>query len=213
MNKRIRVLFIILLPILVLFLMWSVNKYQNEKQLAEDLAKRFDTTMKCSYQMLLVTLTALYNIAEVYEINAQKAYNYSPTDYKEVFRQLNIDYLNNESGKINTEKLYMYYCFRSSLAYGHLIHGGKYREEEVKAFNKIEYVYQELEFQPNMEYEELILNLHRTKILLNESLETIKKYKNNDYNYNSWRFPETSSKDIFGRYHSRENWPFNIFRD
>ena len=100
MNKRIRVLFIILLPILVLFLMWSVNKYQNEKQLAEDLAERFDTTMKCSYQMLLVTLTALYNIAEVYEINAQKAYNYSPTDYKEVFRQLNIDYLNNESGNL-----------------------------------------------------------------------------------------------------------------
>ena len=93
------------------------------------------------------------------------------------------------------------------------VQGDVSKEEEVKAFNKIEYVYQELEFQPNMEYEELILNLHRTKILLNESLETIKKYKNNDYNYNSWRFPETSSKDIFGRYHSRENWPFNIFRD
>lgn len=57
MKKKI-IAGVIILPIVVLFAMWFVNKQQNERQYAEDLAVRFDETMKASYPMLTITTTA-----------------------------------------------------------------------------------------------------------------------------------------------------------
>lgn len=64
---------IIALSIVILFMMWFVNKQQNESQYAADLAVRFDETMKASYQMLAITTTALYIRADMWEQNATEA--------------------------------------------------------------------------------------------------------------------------------------------
>lgn len=202
---------LILLPVIVLFTMWYVNKQLNEKQYAEDLAARFDDAMNASYPMLAVTNAAIYWRADMWEKNATDAYKYYPRDYQEAFQQMNIQTFNTERGIAVTRDILNYNFFIGSGAYGVLERGGDLRKEEVKAFRKLFYAYKHPDNPLEMEYEELINEIHEAKKALSESSEMLSKYKNESSNIDSWRYFEPIKyKDIHKRYNSRKNWPFNF---
>ena len=211
MKKKKIIAIVIILPIVVLFLMWFVNKQQNERQYAEDLAVRFDETMKASCPMLAITTTALYRRAEMWEQNATEAYKNYPHEYKEAFQ-----YLNSQSSRTYQASRFFidietYKFFLSSASFDHLYHGGDLRKKESEAFCKILYAYQTPTDPLEIEYEELIAKLHKAKEALSESIEVLSKYKAGCGELNDWRHVSPMKYNyIFERYKSKKNWPFTF---
>ena len=141
MKKKI-IAGVIILPIVVLFAMWFVNKQQNERQYAEELAVRFDETMKASYPMLAITTTALYRRADIWEQNATEAYKNYSREYKEAFQYLNGQTFNTYQGAYIIRDIKVYSFFLSSVGFNYLLYGGDLRKKESQAFGKILYAYQ-----------------------------------------------------------------------
>lgn len=210
MKKKI-IAGVIILPIVVLFAMWFVNKQQNERQYAEDLAVRFDETMKASYPMLTITTTALHRRADIWEQNATEAYKNYSREYKEAFQYLNSQSFNTYQGAYIMRDIEVYRFFLSSVAFNYLYHGGDLREKESQAFNKILYAYQNPTDPLEMEYEELIESLHKVKDALSESTAELAKYKTGCGEYDDWRHVNpTKYQHIHERYNSKKNWPFTF---
>ena len=210
-KKKIIIGTIIALPVIVLFSMWFVNKLQNEKQYAEDLAVQYDETMKVTYRMLTVTTSALYRKAEILEQNATKAYKNYPFDYLEAFKYLNEQSFKTNNGACIIQDIEYYYWSRVSLAVGILQCGGNLRKKESQAVLKIEFAYQDLYNPYDMNYAELIDCLHNVKKSLSESLAELAKYQANSVGFDDWRFiDDWKYRDIFQRYESRKNWPFTF---
>ena len=210
MKKKI-IAGVIILPIVVLFAMWFVNKQQNERQYAEDLAVRFDETMKASYPMLTITTTALHRRADIWEQNATEAYKNYSREYKEAFQYLNSQSFNTYQGAYIMRDIEVYRFFLSSVAFNYLYHGGDLREKESQAFGKILYAYQNPKDPLEMEYEELIESLHKVKDALSESTAELAKYKTGCGEYDDWRHVNpTKYQHIHERYNSKKNWPFTF---
>lgn len=178
---------IIALSIVILFMMWFVNKQQNESQYAADLAVRFDETMKASYQMLAITTTALYRRADMWEQNATEAYRNYPHEYKEAFQYLNIQASRTYQNSRALMDIETYRFFLTSASFDHLYHGGDMREKECQAFCKILFAYQNPRDPLEMEYEDLISTIHEAKEALSESIEVLSKYKADCGELNDWR--------------------------
>ena len=210
MKKKI-IAGVIILPFVVLFAMWFVNKQQNERQYAEDLAVRFDETMKASYPMLAITTTALYRRADIWEQNATEAYKNYPREYKEALQYLNGQTFNTYQGAYIIRDIKVYSFFLSSVGFNYLLYGGDLRKKESQAFGKILYAYQNPKDPLEMEYEELIESLHKVKDALSESTAELAKYKTGCGEYDDWRHVNpTKYQHIHERYSSRKNWPFTF---
>lgn len=210
MKKKI-IAGVIILPIVVLFTMWFVNKQQNERQYAEDLAVRFDETMKASYPMLAITTTALYRRADIWEQNATEAYKNYPREYKEAFQYLNGQSFNTYQGAYIMRDIEVYHFFLSSVGFNYLYYGGDLRKKESQAFGKILYAYQNPKDPLEMEYEELIESIHKVKDALSESTAELAKYKAGCGEYNDWRNVNPMNyQHIHKRYNSKKNWPFTF---
>ena len=210
MKKKI-IAGVIILPFVVLFAMWFVNKQQNERQYAEDLAVRFDETMKASYPMLAITTTALYRRADIWEQNATEAYKNYPREYKEALQYLNGQTFNTYQGAYIIRDIKVYSFFLSSVGFNYLLYGGDLRKKESQAFGKILYAYQNPKDPLEMEYEELIESLHKVKDALSESTAELAKYKTGCGEYDDWRHVNpTKYQHIHERYNSKKNWPFTF---
>jgi len=210
MKKKI-IAGVIILPFVVLFAMWFVNKQQNERQYAEDLAVRFDETMKASYPMLAITTTALYRRADIWEQNATEAYKNYPREYKEALQYLNSQTFNTYQGAYIIRDIKVYSFFLSSVGFNYLLYGGDLRKKESQAFGKILYAYQNPKDPLEMEYEELIESLHKVKDALSESIAELAKYKASCGEYDDWRNVNPMKyQHIHERYNSKKNWPFTF---
>jgi hypothetical protein len=210
MKKKI-IAGVIILPFVVLFAMWFVNKQQNERQYAEDLAVRFDETMKASYPMLAITTTALYRRADIWEQNATEAYKNYPREYKEALQYLNGQTFNTYQGAYIIRDIKVYSFFLSSVGFNYLLYGGDLRKKESQAFGKILYAYQNPKDPLEMEYEELIESLHKVKDALSESIAELVKYKASCGEYDDWRNVNPMKyQHIHERYNSKKNWPFTF---
>lgn len=207
-KKKIIIATIIALPVILLFSMWFVNKLQNEKHYAEDLAVRFDDAMKASYRMLAVTNSALYRKVEFLEQNATEAFKYYPSEYIKAFQYLN------EEGVFTNDRLYIRdYMFSLPCYAGWTLRNGsgKLREKESRAVRQIEYARQTLNNPYDMEYVELVECLHDVKKALSESSIELAKYQIECGDFYEWRnFDDLKYRKIFQRYESRKNWPFTF---
>ena len=89
-SYKITVLAILALGI-VLFALWDINRYINEKMLEEGYAEIFDDSMEASYPLLVNSANAFYVRANVFEQNAIEAKRYSRNkeEFDEIFTQLN----------------------------------------------------------------------------------------------------------------------------
>lgn len=210
-NKKNILTTSVILPFIVLFLMWFTNKQQNDRQYAEDLAVRFDETMRASYPMLAVTTTALYRRADMWEQNATEAYENYPHEYKEAFKYLNSQSFNTYQGQFIIRDIEVYHFFLSSVGFDYLYHGGDLRKKESQAFAKILYAYQNPHDPLEMEYEELIDMLHEVKEALSESIKGLGKYKAECGDYDDWQNVDPMKyRHIHERYNSQKNWPFTF---
>ncbi len=195
----------------ILFVLWSINNYQNEKQLNEDLAVRFDESMEATYPFLLKVSDALYMRTNMLENNATVAINTPYDDYKETFRQLNSQYMDTENGHFMINWIMAFDAFYSSAVCGYLEGGGELRKKESKAFRKLLYAKENPSGALEMEYDSLIAECNKVKVALAESMRDLAKY-------NKPGTPLDASKDIdpsnysyiFKRYYQRKNWPFNF---
>lgn len=211
MKKKIIIPIVIILPIVVLFLMWFVNKQQNERQYAEDLAVRFDDAMNASYKMLVLANEAYYQRADIWEHNATEAYKYYSREYQEAFAEMNRQAFNTYKGLSITRAISTYEFFLSSAACSFLYKGGDLRENEMRAFGQILYAKQNPRDPLEMEYEELIETLHKVKNALSESMVALSKYKETSGNIDDWRnVSPMKYQYIHERYRSKKNWPFTF---
>ena len=92
MNKFPKSYKIIVLAILalgvVLFSLWGINKYINEKMFEKGYAEIFDECMSASYPLLVNSANAFYVRANVFEQNAMEAI--VPPKFLELNRKKNL---------------------------------------------------------------------------------------------------------------------------
>lgn len=212
-----RRLIIIVLGLLIivglsLYLLWSTNNANNERQLNEDLAERFDETMYITYPFLEKISEALYVRVDILEKNATYAHDNYPLDYKDAFRQLNIMSSDTEPGAFSEYWMKEYCDFFSSTAYGHLEGAGELRTKERSAFIKLYIAYSNPHGALDMDYDSLLQECKNIKIAIQESLRDLAKYRTTNKDINAWRYVQPMKYNhIFKRYYERKNWPFNIW--
>ena len=213
-NNMKKTLFIVLGIIfgcaIVLFIIWHINNVQNEKQLNNDLASRFDQTMTESYPFVRNLSEALLLREQMFQDNATFVYRNLGYLDENNFRYLNTQYLNNTQ-----QGQFLYYwisqegTFISSLTYGFLQNGGELRKEESNAVVTINHLIRKPEDISEIEYDSLMIIIDKRKLLIHESINKLSRYSNNG-DVNAWRYPTYDDRNIFKRYYSRKNWPFTF---
>lgn len=203
-----------LITIVVLLLaLWAVNNYQNEKKINEEYAEIFDRSMAASYLLLINYADILYEKATIFENNARRANSITNTknEFQEIYTNLNRRYF--ESQTIHRYEYWdrQYNLFISSIPYGRLCNGSELREQESKAFYKIENSRQILSRWYELTPNEFIQMCQEIKVKLNEAKRDLEKYRNFNKGINEWKNigPE-DSYELHQKYNARKNWPFNL---
>lgn len=208
---------IILIVIIVTsFSLWGINKYQNEKWYEEEYAKIFDESMTASYPLLMNVANAFAVQATFLRENAIYAqrHSHNKEEFAEIFTQINRQRNNTQEDDWRSYWTTQYSHFRTSIPYGRLSNGSKLRETESRAFSKIEYTqhvfFNWYEYDPDS----LIVAYQNIKILLNEAIRDLDKYRHSNQDVNAWRNigPE-DSYILYEKYTSRKNWPFLFLND
>jgi len=209
-NKtRIVIAFVLFAAFLILFLMWFINKQQNEKQYNEDLANRFDQGMLISAPLLSNVADAMILNIQQLEKNATIANHLGQyNDFHDSFIELNQQSLGTPESRFISSYQAQFRMFITSRTYGFLAHGGKLREKESQAFMQL--VYEISEFiDEDWDYDSLMIVLGQRKEKVLEAQKMISAYPNTG-DIDAWRFPEFDDHQIFTRYYSRKNWPFTF---
>ena len=192
---------------------WSINNYQNEKWYKEEYAKIFDESMEASYPLLANSANALYMKASVFERNAIEANRYARNtdEFKEIFTQLNRQFSNTNDGQQLSYWLMQYDWFIPSLPCGRIFNGSELRIKESRAVMRIEYSRQSLKKWEDFEPDSLIRECQDIKVILNEAIRDLDKYRSFNQDVNAWRNigPE-DCLNLYDKYKSRKNWPFTF---
>ena len=217
MNKFPKSYKIIVLAILalgvVLYSLWGINKYINEKMFEKGYAEIFDECMSASYPLLVNSANAFYVRANVFEQNAMEAMRYSrdKEEFDEIFTQLNSQFNNTRGGQQVSYWTMQYDFFITSVAFQYICYGSKLRDTESRAFRKIEYSRQTLKNWENFEPDSLIKECQDIKVVLSEAVRDLDNYRTTIHDVNSWRYIGNEKYFILHKkYKSRENWPFSI---
>lgn len=217
MNKRtLKYILYIGLPIAILFSIWAINTYLNEKQFNEEKADLFDECLDSSYLLLKEVHNSLLLIIDFYENNSYTVYAQDPYNFKESFMEYcNEGYMKNPSAR----KAYIFLehnsLFIGSAVFLYLTDGGKKREKYSQAIAYTASLWLELTNIPDKEYDELIEYLHDKRNLLLNIMATLSECKVNP-KPDIYAFKEIeplSKLYIWERHNERENWPFKTIID
>ncbi len=199
--------------LVIIFLLWFVNKRNNEKQLNLDLAVRFDRTMEACYPFLSKIAESSYYKTDFIEKNAIYAYNNYPYDFVASFKQLNLKSWDSDGGKNVSYWLSKYSFFTACASYGHIEGHGNLREKEYEAFQKLIYASSCPNNIYEIDYDSLIYQCKLNKLRISEAMKDIDKYRNTKYDVDSWRWVDPLQYSyIYDRYYKNINWPFNLFK-
>lgn len=211
-KTRYIIIAIVLIVAISLLSMWAINNRNNERQYNEDIAIRFDESMVASYPLLTNVSNALYIRTNMLENNAKAAQSINPYDYEETFRQLNVQFGSTENGRFMSYWLMAYRQFMVSATYGYLERGGKLRENESRAFRKLLYAYYNPEDPLEMEYDSLISECNKVKVMIAESMRDLAKYHKPETAIDAWtKIDPMKYSHMHKRYQEQKNWPFNFF--
>ena len=206
-------IFVVLVVIAILFVLWGINNYQNEKWYKEEYAKIFDESMEAFYPLIVNSANSLYLKASVFEHNAMEANRYARNkdDFDEIFTQLNRQFSNTQEGQQMGYWLLQYDWFIPSLPCGRIFNGSELRDKESRAVRKIEYSRRTLNKWDDFEPDSLIKECQDIKVILNEAVRDLDRYRTLNKEINAWRNigPE-NSMELYNKYKSRKNWPFTF---
>lgn len=207
---------VVMIVAISLFLMWAINRHNNEEMLNEGIAEMFDESMEASYPLLINSANAFYYRASKYEYNAQEAIRYAKNldEFQEVFTQLNRQSSNSLESQQEGYWSMQYEWFIPSIPYGRLCYGSELRDKESRAFRKIEYARQSLRNWSNYEPDSLIHVCQDVKVALSEAMRDLEKYRRPYQDINAWRNigPENSTA-LYERYNAQKNWPFTFLKN
>lgn len=210
-NLRNVLLAILSLIVIVIFSMWLVNKYNNEKMYEEGIAQIFDESMEASYPLLAQAANVYYDRYKQLEMNAKQANEMSRNikEFQEEFVRLNRKSSILQSKKFDDD----YSLFITSLAGGRLYNGSKLRKKASQAFLKIEWSRNALKNWDEMEPDSIVKICHKVQVALSTAILDLDEYRKPSQDINAWRYigPE-DSYELHQKYYARKNWPFTIFK-
>lgn len=207
---------------ILLFALWSINNYINEKIFNEDKAALYDECICASYRFLSNIQDCLLVIIDTYEEAAYQAHDINSLDIEENFENCFFNILDNSVKARNAWKtLDNNGLFRMSAVSNYLEDGGKLREKESMAYRKYLAVWYELTsfhrsvFSDFEKYEDIRDRLALLKHILIESLPNMKSsnlYLSDDYY--AWQKIEPINKlYIWKKHNDRKNWPFTFLNN
>ena len=210
MNRRQKYILIIGLPIVVLFSMWAINTYINEKRFDNDKAALFDECMESSYLLIKEAQKSILVLIDFYEDLAYKTKEQNPYDFKVQFIK-NIDEGFKENPSVSNAFLFLNYnnLFLPSAVCHYLEDGGKQRAKYSQAIYVAVRLWVRYDDFPDKDYDELLETLRDDKKDLLNSMAVLSEYKVKP-NMNMYAFREIeplSKLYIWERHNERKNWP------
>lgn len=208
-TLRFKVLIIIVLIGIVLFSLWKINNYQNEKMFEEGMAEIFDESLIASYPLIIKHASILQNRVKQFEVNAKEASMRSSNinEFQEMFVFLNRKYNNSNNDYWERE----YTLFNVSIPGNRVHNGTKLRKKASQAIDRIEWSNYALRKWEELDPDSFINLCHKIQVELSIAIRDLDDYRKPYQDINAWRNigPE-NSYELHQKYYSRKNWPFTF---